>query len=359
MSHTMGESLLLAPRRPRGRAALVARALAVALFAGSALFAVAGPAAAADVIIVNTSESGPSRAGEQHSFAVALAGADCSGARVTFAITGGSSKTVSATSDCIATASLSLPRPSSCPSAGATVDWTASIDEGTVQDTVDVECPPKPKPTPTPTKTPKPSPTPTPTPTPTPISSPTSASTPTPSESSASPTPTESSTPSVTPSLTPATVTVGLAPLVPLDDGGPQPPTGSHGSGLLNGLAGLALLVIGVIVAVVLWNRGGSRPLVAGVVVGTLLLVAGVLTLPLVLEDDPAPSTSVRLRPTSVVTQIAPGETGRAIAECPAGSVLVGGGARTSSDRRPRFPAEHLAADGQRLGGRGHGRRSC
>ena len=142
-------------------------------------------------------------------------------------------------------------------------------------------------------------------------------------------TPLVSETPTPIPTPSPAVV-AALAPLLPLDDGGPQPPTGTGGGSLADDAAAAGVLLVGGLVTLLLWRRGHSRPVVGGGLAATMVLASVVLAAPVALATDPAPSTSVRLRPTSVVVAIAAGKTGTASADCPAGSVLVGGGARTS-----------------------------
>ncbi|HYN75988.1 MAG TPA: hypothetical protein VEV13_07290 [Candidatus Limnocylindria bacterium] len=119
---------------------------------------------------------------------------------------------------------------------------------------------------------------------------------------------------------------------MPVDDGGPQTPTPAPSSRLGFDLAALAVLVAGGLGALALWRRGGGSLQVGGVVAGTLALAAGVVVVPAAFAAEPAPRANVVLSEVVAATSVAEGKTATVTASCPAGSVLVGGGLRTTPD---------------------------
>ncbi len=326
----LARSARSARARASSRRSAVARCLAVLALGLAALVFTAGPAAADSVQASVSPDKG--KPGDVVVMAATVQADQCSGVTVIFRIGSGTSVSRVTNASCVASASVVVPTVKPCPS-NSSATATTSLGSDSLGFTINCAPPPKPKPT----KTAKPTPTPTPTPAATPKASKTQKSKPKPSvkatPSAPSESPQASPTPSATPTPTPSPTqsVAALAPLVPLDDGGPQMPTGGGGSRLGYDAAALAVLLLGTLAAVLLWRRAEpSRQQIGGAVTATLVVTSGVLVLPLYLQSDPAPSTTVRLRTISAVATVEPLATAAVTATCPAGTVLLGGGARTN-----------------------------
>jgi outer membrane biosynthesis protein TonB len=314
------------------RRSVVARCLATLALGFATLVLTAGPAAADSVSASVSPMKG--KPGDLVVMTATVQADECAGVTVIFRIGSGPSASRVTDASCFASASVVVPTAKPCPS---NTNASATTKFGSDSLVFTIECAPPPKPKPTKSAKPTPTPTPTPEATPTPKASkspkskpkPSAKATKSPASPQASPSPTPTPTPSPTP--TPTGSTAALAPLVPLDDGGPQPPTGGGGSRLGYDAAALAVLLLGTLAAVLLWRRAEpSRQQVGGAVTATLVVTSGVLVLPLYLQSEPAPSTTVRLRTITAEATVEPLSTASANATCPAGTVLVGGGARTN-----------------------------
>ena len=359
------------PSMPSGRR--YGRRAAGARVAGllAAVFVVlllSSPSAAADGIQLKDLHHGrEDRVGEPVDVVARVHGKGCAGTIVTFSFVGGPATDAAAVDtrhdDCDATATLQIPLPAECDGTqrDGRLTLQASIpDADPRQQDMTVRCPtvappPPPPPPPTPTASPTPTesampPPPPPTAGPTPP-----GSTPAPSSvlPPALPFPSSLSAP-LTASQSPGAGTVPVpssaqpsapeapeeqplvarnaALLVPVDDGGPQPPDPGTGHLLADQMAALLALVsvaAGGALTALIWHRGASRSVVGGVVAGTLVLASAPLIAPSLTAQGVVASTAVRIRPIAVDQAVQAGATASATAQCPAGSVLVGGGVRS------------------------------